>query len=456
MPAGPPEHSGHIPVDQAAQARVVRKAAFRIIPIVGIAYFLCNLERSNLSVAALSMNRSLGLTETAFGIASGVFFIGYFLAEVPSNLALVRFGARRWLARITITWGILAALTAAAQGPTSLYVWRALLGFAEAGLAPGVIYYFTLWFPSRDRGKMVTLFTGLGGLLGSLIGNPLSGGILTFLPHGAFGLEDWRVLFVVEGALSVILGFVLLKALSDRPEQARWLTAEEQTTLKTMIEAEASTTEKHPKPWRMLLDVRLSLLSVVWFFKSAGAYALTFFLPTIVAEIVKSTGGGHSSLYVASVAAIPSAIALIGAVCWSWHSDRTGERRWHSAVPLFVGAAGLLAYVVVSHNLVLVIVALTVATIGLNSISGAFFQIPSLYLSGAAAATGLAMVNATGNLGGFVGPYLFGAFSDATGSFAVGTVVLSAMLVAGGVIVLMPIVVRSRRSRREPLPQLNK
>jgi len=423
------------PADDDMRKSVRRKIAWRVVPVVAFAYFMANLERANLGIASLSMNQSLGLTTATYGLAAGLYFIGYFVFEVPSNLAMARFGARKWLARIAITWGIVATATAAVQGPGSLYVMRILLGVAEAGLFPGVVFYFTLWFVPRDRAKMLSLFV-LGATVSGLVGPPLSGAVLALWPHGLFGLEDWRALFVIEGLPSIIVGLLIWKVLVDNPDKARWLTAREKSWLAG--ELQASTDQSaHRNPLRALLDPRVLLLSLSYFAKNCGGYVLIFFMPQIIKTLTAHNGVEYSTLTISLLSAIPAVFAAITAILWAANSDRLQERRWHSAIPLVVAALGII-WAASTTNPVLLLVALTVATAGIGSMSGAFFQIPAHFLVGPAVAVGVATINATGNLGGFVGPYLFGILKDATDSFFAGNLLLAVLLVLGAAIVFLP------------------
>lgn len=424
------------PYDEMMRRTVRRKVAWRTIPLLALAYFMANLERTNLGVAALGMNESLGLTSATYGLAAGLYFIGYFVFEIPSNMAMARFGARRWLARIAVSWGVVATATAAVQGPGSLYAMRILLGIAEAGLFPGVVLYFTLWFPPRDRAKMLALFT-TGSALSGVLGPPLSGSILALWPHGLFGVEDWRILFIIEGFPSIVVGLLMWKMLVDSPDQATWLSAAEKAWLGRQLAAPPDPAQRH-NPLRTLLDVRVLLLSLAYFAKNCGGYVLVFFMPLIIKELTTSNGADYSTLTISLLSAIPASVALVVAIAWAAHSDRAQERRLHAAIPLLVAAVGVV-WAASTRNPVSLLAALTLATVGIGSMSGAFFQLPSAFLSGPGVAVGIAAINATGNLGGFVGPYLFGVLQNATDSFRVGNLGLSFVLVIGAGIVFLPV-----------------
>ena len=432
------------PPDEEMRKTVLRKIAWRVIPLLAFAYFMASVERTNLGVAALSMNESLGLTTATFGFAAGLFFIGYFVFEVPSNVALARFGARRWLARIALSWGIVATATAAVQGPASLYIMRILLGIAEAGLFPGVIFYFTLWFPARDRAKMLALFT-LGGTASGMFGPPLAGAILSLWPDGLLGLENWRALFVIEGLPSLLVGLLIWRFLVDRPDKATWLSAQEKAWLAGQLDAAP---DRRHSPLRALMDVRVLLLSVVYFAKNCGGYALVFFTPQILRTISAAGGAEYSTFTVSLLSAIPATAGLFAGILWAINSDRLQERRWHAAIPLVVGAAGVV-WAATATDPILLLVALTVATVGIGSMTEAFFQLPSAFLAGPAVAVGIAAINATGNLGGFVGPYVFGLLQGAAGSLLIGNLALAALLVIGAGIIFLPMF---RPKQPEPAP----
>jgi MFS transporter, ACS family, tartrate transporter len=428
--------------DEEIRKTVLRKVAWRVVPLLAFAYFMASLERANLGIAALSMNESLGLTSAAFGLAAGLFFIGYFVFEVPSNIALARFGARRWLARIALTWGVVAAATAAVQGPASLYVMRILLGIAEAGLFPGVIFYFTLWFPARDRAKMLALFT-LGGSASGMFGPPLSGAILSLWPHGLLGLENWRALFLLEGLPSILVGLLIWRFLVDRPDKARWLSAEEKAWLAGQLEPAP---ERRHSPLRILTDIRVLLLSVVYFAKNCGGYALVFFTPQLIKSLSATEGSEYSTFTISMLSAIPPTVGLVVGILWAVNSDRMQERRWHAAIPLVVGALGVV-WAAMATDPILLLAAITVAGVGIGSMTEAFFQLPSAFLAGPAVAVGIAAINATGNLGGFVGPYVFGVLQGAGGSLLAGNLALAGLLVVGAAIIFLPMF-RPERSTR--------
>lgn len=412
--------------------RTIRKVAVRLIPILAFAYFFNSLEKTNISLAALQMNKALGLTTAAFGLAAGLLFVGYALFEVPSNLIQYRVGARKWIARIMISWGIVAAATGFVNGEASLYVMRILLGIAEAGFYPGVILYFTLWVPRQHRGLMLSLFV-LGGTVSAIIGSPLTGLLLT--PKSYFGFESWRAMFVLEGIPAVAIGIVCLFVLCDRPANAKWLTARERDWLEgTIAEEEAQVHAKHSVVgfWRSLGDIRVLTLSAIYFCLKFGQYALSFFLPLMVVAFQKG-GVKLSTFEVSLFVAIPTAVAVIPAILWARHSDKTGERIWHATIPAIVGALGICISAAL-HEPVLIMIALCVSTVGLTAQSAPFYQIPGHFLTGAAAATAFGLINSLGNLGGFVAPTVFGALKDATGSYTLPSYIMGGVLIVAAVL----------------------
>lgn len=428
---------GSVPeLPAAEQKRIIRKVAVRILPVLALAYFINSLDKSNIGLAALRMNTALGLTTTAFGLASGLLFIGYAVFEIPSNLALYRFGARTWMARIMISWGVVAAATSLVQGEASLYVLRILLGIAEAGFYPGVLLYLTFWIPSRYRAQLLALFLFGSGVVG-LVGSPLTGLLLT--PERYFGIESWRFMFVAEGLPAVVIGVICLFALSDKPSDAKWLTAEERDWLQYSIDGERDTVNARVSgahSLRMLGSPRVLVLSLIYFCKVFGQYALTFFLPLIIAGFETAAGAKFTPFRVGLISAIPAAVALIPPVLWAAHSDRKQERIWHAAIPLFVAAVGILASVFFAQPL-LIMVGVCIATIGTSSQSSAFYQIPPTFLTGVAAAGVFGLVNSLGNLGGFVAPTVFGILRDSTGSFIVPLIVMACVLALGGLLTVL-------------------
>lgn len=421
----------------ATQRQVVRKVGLRILPLLMLAYFINSLDKTNISLAALSMNKALGLTDAAFGLASGLFFVGYFFFEVPSNIALTKAGPRKWIARIMISWGLVAAATALANGAASLYALRILLGVAEAGFYPGVLLYLTVWVPARYRARYLAYFV-IGGSLASVFGSPLTGAIIS---HGQalIGLTGWRAMFVLEGLPAVLVGLVVLAVIKDKPQDAKWLTPAEKSWLIAELDQEKrgiAARHRGSGSYRMLLDARVALLSFAYFCKCFGQYALAFFLPQMIAAFEAANHQTYSIMMVSLLTAIPNAAGIIVSIPWAIHSDRTGERVWHSAIPLFVGTVGVCVSAVV-HQPFGIMAALCVAYIGIGCQSQAFFQLPSTFMTGVAAAGGLAMVNSVGNLGGFAAPYVTGWLKEFTGNFTAASFVMGAVMAIGGITTLL-------------------
>jgi len=399
------------------QEAVLEKIAWRIVPLLTLAYVVNYLDRTNIGFAALTMNQDLGFTATQFGVGAGILFVGYTVFEIPSNLALYRFGARRWIARIMITWGIVSALTALVVGVKSYYLARFALGVAEAGFFPGVAYYFAAWFPTQYRTRMLAWFL-VAIPLSSVIGGPISGMLLEL--DGAFGLRGWQWLFIAEGLPAIILGVAVLRMLADRPETATWLSPKEREILQAMLDAERRERPKSSLA-TALSDVRVIILAVVQFGFTLGSYGVGIFLP----QIIKT--GGQSNIVVSFLAAIPYIFASVGMIWWAWHVDRTGKKIGNLTIACGVAALGLAASVL-SGNLVVALAALTVALVGITSARAIFWPIPTRFLSGVGAAAGLAFINSIGTAGGFAGPYLMGFLKDFTGSFTAGLLAMAGIL----------------------------
>lgn len=417
------------------QARVVRKVAVRLIPFLGLAYFLNYVDRTNIGFAKLTMSADLGLTETMFGLASGLFFIGYLLFEVPSNIALHRFGARRWIARILVTWGLIAAAMAFVPNATTLYVARILLGIAEAGFFPGIMLYLTFWFPRSVRVRLTGLFM-IALPASSALGAPIAGAILQYW-DGLFGLAGWRVMFLVLGLPAVVLGVAAWFYLTDRPKDADWLAPDERRWLDDTMAAEQQATEatgKH-RVRDSLRDPRVWALGVVYFGVTYGLYALSFFLPTIVAGFAESFDTSFSILENGLIVAVPFAVGAVAMVFWSRHSDRTGERVWHVAAPALLGAVSIPVALYMESPLATMAV-ITVTAVGVFCALPVFWYLPSTFLAGAGAAAGIALVNTLGNSSGFGAPYITGFLLDATGSSRAGLWVVGVMMGVAGLTVL--------------------
>lgn len=415
--------------------RVVSKVARRLVPFMCLAYFVNYLDRTNIGFAQLTMSDDLELTATMFGLASGLFFVGYLLFEVPSNLALHRFGARRWIARIMVSWGIVAAAMAFVQSAGWLYALRVLLGIAEAGFFPGMILYLTFWFPRRERARITSWFL-VAIPLSAAIGSPLSGAILQYA-DGWFGLDGWRVMFLLEGLPAVLLGVMAWFYLTDRPEDASWLDDDEREWLVAEM-AKEHTEVSHAHGWslkRSLTSPRVLALAFVYFGVVYGLYALSFFLPTIVAGFSESFGTDFSLFQTGLIVSVPFVVGGIAMVWWGRHSDRTGERVWHTALPAILGGLAIPVALYLGSPF-LVMAAVTVTSVGIFAALPVFWSLPSAFLTGAAAAAGIALINSLGNLAGFVAPYLTGVVVDATGNAQVGMWFVGGLMVLAGVVVV--------------------
>ena len=407
---------------------VVAKVTRRVVPLLVVCFLAAFLDRVNVSFAALTMNRALGLSTSAYAFGAGVFFLTYFVFEIPSNLLLERFGARAWIARIMFTWGLLSAANAFVAGAASLYVVRALLGAAEAGFFPGIIFYLTLWFPEVYRARVVGRFM-MALPLATVIGSPVSGALLGL--DGVAGLAGWQWLFIAEAVPPLVLSVVVWRALTDRPESAAWLSDAERRWLVSTLDRERRERESRRRftVAQALRDPNVLLLSAVYFGLVAGNYGVTFFVPQIVSAF------GFSNLQTGFIAAIPYAAGATAMLAWARRSDRANERRIHTAVPLVVTALGLGA-AAAGGGAAATIAAFAVATAGIYAAFPVFWTLPTAFLSGAAAAGGIALINSIGNLSGFVGPYAMGWFKDATGTYTIGLLVLAALAAASAVLVL--------------------
>jgi MFS family permease len=407
------------PVDYTLEQQAVRKAAWRFIPLLALAYFFNYLDRTSVGFAALTMNRDLGLTATQFGWGAGIMFAGYCVCEVPSNLAMYRFGARRWLARIMITWGFFAAATAFAVGPNSFYAIRLLLGIGEAGFFPGVIFFLSVWFPASYRTRVLAWFT-VSTPLSSLVGGPLSAWLLKF--DGLLGLAGWKWMFIVEGLPACVLGFLVLKMLADKPADAKWLSPEERQALQSAFDREGTGSQKKKNFGAALKDVRMYILALISFGFTMGSYGIGIWLP----QMLKAHG--MSVTQTGWVSAVPYFFATIALLWWAKRVDRRGGHIANLAAGLLIGAValGISTYF---QQLVPAMTGITLALIGTIAGRTIFYTLPARFLSGQAAAGGLALINSIGALGGFAGPYLVGYLKDSFGTFTAGMIGLSVVLV---------------------------
>lgn len=415
--------------DPGFEDAIYRKVSWRLVPFLLLCYVVAYLDRVNVGFAKLQMLNDLQFSETVYGLGAGVFFIGYFLFEVPSNIILHKVGARVWIARIMITWGIISAAMMFVTTPTMFYVLRFLLGVAEAGFFPGIILYLTYWYPAERRGRTTTWFMTAVALSG-VIGGPLSGWIMqTF--DGNNGWAGWQWMFLLEGIPSVLVGLWVLAFLDDRISHAKWLTAEEKAVLERNVAAEAVHKEDLPVR-RIFATPRVWMMSAIYFSFVMGLYGISFWLPTIIRQT-----GVKGALDIGLLTAIPYGFAVLGMVLVARSADRTGERRWHIAIPALVGAIGLVLSVLWHDRTVLAMVGLTLATIGIMTTLPLFWSLPTAFLAGTGAAAGIAMINSLGNLAGFISPYAVGWLKDLTQSTDSGMYLLAGCLVAGAVLTLL-------------------
>lgn len=414
-------------LDAGLHASTIKRLNLKLIPFLMLLYMVAYIDKSNISVAALQMNAELGLTARMYGIGVGLFFLTYILLEVPSSLILTRVGARRWIARIMITWGIVAAGMSLVQSANQLYGMRLLLGAAEAGFTPGIIYYLSQWYPRTDRAKAMSFFY-IGAALASVIGLPLSGAFLHL--DGYFGVSGWRWLFLLEGLPAVVLGVVVLRYLPDTPERTHWLEPAQATWLSRTIAAEqASSPISHHVGWRKAFQSRqVWLLSLFWLLQAFGTIGITLFLPLIVKSV-----SGQASFTVSALSALPFLFACVFMYLNGTHSDRKGERARHLGVPLML-AGVLLALAVVSGNPWLAY-GLLVTAVGLNwAATPVFWATTTEYLSGAAAAASIALINSIANIAGLGLPPVMGWIKDSTGSYDYALLLVAGALLAGGVL----------------------
>ena len=406
----------------AVLQNATRKAALRFVPLLTIAYLFNYLDRTSLGFAALTMNKQLGLSASQFGLAAGILFLGYCLFEVPSNLLLYRFGARRWLARIMISWGIVSAATIFVVGPNSFYALRLLLGIAEAGFFPGVTFFLAAWFPAQYRTRMLAWFL-IGIPLSSLIGSPVCGMLLQM--DGIWGFAGWQWLFLGVSLPCIPLGLLTLWLLADRPETATWLSSDERDVLRDVLSSEVR--ERPPSSLlAALMDTRVLILAAIQFGFTLGSYGIGIWLPLMLREYHLST------LAIGWTAAIPYLFASAGMILWARYVDRKGRRIINLAITCFLGGAGLVAPIL-SGSLAVALMGFSVALVGVTAARAIFWTIPTRFLTGVAAAGGLAFINSIGTVGGFVGPSMMGWLREFSGSYVVGLTAVAAIMIAATV-----------------------
>jgi MFS family permease len=411
-----------VDASDAALQSAVRKAALRFVPLLTIAYLFNYLDRTSISFAALTMNQQLGLTASQFGFAAGIFFLGYSLFEIPSNLMLYRFGARRWLARIMISWGFVSAATAFVVGPNSFYGLRLLLGIAEAGFFPGVTFFLAAWFPAQYRTRMLAWFL-VGIPLSSLVGAPVCSLLLQM--DGIWSFKGWQWLFFLVSLPCVPLGFLTLKLLADRPQAASWLTQAERDTLDAVLLSEQRE-RPHSSLWAALKDSRVLICAVIQFGFTLGSYGIVIWLPLMLKEYHLSI------LMIGWIAAVPYLFATIGMIWWAHYVDRKGKRIVNLAVACFLGGLGLLVPII-SGSLVSAVAGFSLALIGVTAARAIFWTIPTRFLTGVAAAGGIAFINSIATVSGFVGPSMMGWLKEFSGSYVVGLFAVAAIMLASTV-----------------------
>lgn len=406
----------------------IAKITWRVMPLAMLGFFFAYLDRTNIAMAGLTMPADLGMTPAGFGFAAGTFFFGYVLFEIPSNYALQKFGARVWLARIMVTWGVFAMLTAVAWDTTSLSVCRFLLGLAEAGFVPGIIFYFTGWFPRAYRTRMIGLFLAANPL-STLVGNPLSGVILRL--NGWFGLHGWQWLFVLEGIPAILLGIAIYFLLPGDVASATWLSEPERQWVTATLrqEQDDATVEQVGNLGKALLNLNVWLMIVIYLGIIIGLYGVSLWLP----QIIKAFGLGNTT--VGLLAAIPSLGACIAMIAWTRHSDHTGERAWHTALACAAGFVGLVVAAYAGSPAVS-LAALTLALAGILAGMAVFWSLPTSILAGSGSAAVIALINTIGSLGGVVGPTIMGFSRGATGDYRLGLVVLASALIVSAAVAI--------------------
>jgi MFS transporter, ACS family, tartrate transporter len=408
-----------LPVADAVLASATRKVALRFVPLLTIAYLFNYLDRTSLGFAALTMNQQLGLSASQFGFAAGIFFLGYSVFEVPSNLLLYRFGARRWLARIMITWGLVSAATAFVVGPNSFYGVRFLLGVAEAGFFPGVTYFLAAWFPTQYRTRMLAWFL-VGIPASSLVGGPVCGLLLGM--DGIWGLAGWQWLFLMVSLPCVPLGLVTLRLLADNPQSATWLTTDERNALQQVLSSEVRE-RPHSSLLAALKDTRVLILAAIQFGFTLGSYGIGIWLPLMLKEFHLTT------IAIGWTAAIPYLFASVGMIAWARFVDHHGRRVFNLAIACLLGGVGLLAPILFD-TLPVAVIGFSVALVGVTAARAIFWTIPTRFLTGVAAAGGLAFINSIGTVGGFAGPSMMGWLREFSGSYVVGLGAMAAIMVA--------------------------
>jgi D-galactonate transporter len=417
------------PTLKDAEERIYGKVTARIVPFLFICYLAAYLDRVNVGFAKLQMLNELGFSETVYGFGAGIFFLGYVLFEVPSNVILHRVGARLWIARIMITWGLISGAMAFVRTPTSFYILRFLLGVAEAGFIPGILLYLTYWYPASRRGRITAIF--LAAIpMSSILGGPVSGWILGSL-SGAQGLSGWQWLFVVETVPSLILGVAVLLYLDDRVAAVKWLNAEEKELIARNIAQDEQGKEEFSHLSVAFKNGRVWLLGLIYFCIASGIYIISFWLPSIIKQM-----GVSDPFSIGLLTAIPYVAAMIAMIVTNNHADQMRERRWHTLIPSVLAGVGLALAAVASGSTWVAMIGMTLAAAAVSTAQASFWTLPAAFLSGAAAAAGIALVNSIGNIGGFTSTFLVGWMTDLTHSTSASLFVFAGLLVIAGALIL--------------------
>jgi ACS family tartrate transporter-like MFS transporter len=428
----------------AREKRVIGRVIRRLIPFIFVGYVIAYIDRVNIGFAAEAMQKDLGMTDAAYGLGAGLFFLGYVLFEIPSNLLLEKVGARFLIARIMVVWGLVSMAMSLVQGEVLFYALRVLLGIAEAGFFPGMVLYLTYWIPARHRARTGALFM-MAIPVAMLVGAPLSHALLGL--HGMAGLAGWQWLFLAEGLPAVLLGIAALFVLTDRPASASWLAGGERQWLdEEMGRERAEGARHHSLSFGLLKDPRVLVLGAIYFLNNMATYGVFLFLPKILSEVSRQSGYDSEDWRVPLFTAVPFAFALAGMVLVGRHSDRTGERTWHVGVCAAVASLGLMVAAVAQNSVLLVVFAFTLSQVGQRSLLSVFWTIPPLFLGGSAAAAGIALINSIGNLGGYLGPSVMGWLRDYSQDYTAGLLVL-----AGALIVEALLVISMRLPARTPV-----
>jgi sugar phosphate permease len=422
--------SGSLELASEAEERIYRKVTLRLVPFLFICYFAAYLDRVNVGFAKLQMLHDLSFSETVYGFGAGIFFLGYVLFEVPSNVVMHRVGARVWIARIMITWGLISGAMAFVHSPFTFYLLRFLLGVAEAGFIPGILLYLTYWYPAYRRGRITALF--LAAIpAASIFGGPLSGGIMKLVGGGFWGLHGWQWLFFCETIPSLVLGVATLLYLDDRVARVRWLTEDEKRVVAENVAREDQEKSGHAHLSEAFTNGRVWLLGLIYFGLASGIYIISFWLPTIIKQ-----SGVSDPLTIGLLTAIPYIAAIMAMVAVSTSGDRFRERRWHTIAPALVTAFGLCVAAWFAHDTTLAMVGVVLAAAGASSAQASFWCLPAAFLGGAAAAAGIALVNSLGNIAGFVSTFLVGWITDLTHSTSASLYLFAALMAAGNLLIL--------------------